>query len=105
MTNIQKYCIINYTEYKGVLNILLCIVNLIFSSIRNHLLLDQITPKIENCNVSFLKENKGKVIIMIKILNTMFALGIITQGISTFILRGTDSTFLYVQYFKTNNRL
>ncbi|WP_268741958.1 hypothetical protein [Fusobacterium animalis] len=42
---------------------------------------------------------------MIKILNTMFALGIITQGISIFILRGTDSTFLYVQYFKTNNRL
>ena len=105
MTNIQKYCIINYTEYKGVLNILLCIVNLIFSSIRNLLLLDQITPKIENWNVSFLKENKGKVIIMIKILKTMFALGIITQGISTFILRGTDSTFLYVQYFKTNNRL
>ena len=82
-----------------MLNILLCIVNLIFSSVRNHLLLDQITAKIENCKVSFLKENKGKVILMIKILNTMLALGIITQGISTFILRGADSMFLYVQYW------
>ena len=81
-----------------MLNLFLCIVNLIYLSIRNHLLLDQITPKIENCKISFLKENKGKVIIMIKILNIILPIGIITQGISTFILQGTNPTFLYIQY-------
>ena len=81
-----------------MLNLFLCIVNLIYSSIRNHLLLDQITAKIENCKISFLKENKEKVITMIKILNIILAIGIITQGISTFILQGADSMFLYIQY-------
>lgn len=75
------------------------VVNLFFSFVRNHLLLDQITPKIENGKVSFLKENKGKVIIMIKILNTMSVLGTITKAILTNMLQGKYSIFLYVQYY------
>lgn len=90
-----------YTEYKGGLNILLCIVNFIFSVIRNNLLLEQI----KNSEKSNLKKHKGKVIFMIKGLNKMFILFSIAQISSMIILQGTDSMFLYLQYLKANNRL
>ncbi|EGN66731.1 hypothetical protein HMPREF0401_01588 [Fusobacterium animalis 11_3_2] len=102
MTNTQKYCIMNYTEYKGVLNILLYIVNFIVLFMQKYHFSTIMIGKIGNSENSYLKKHKEQVIIMMETIFYMYITIPIVQELSTNILQGTDSTFLYVQY---NNRL
>ena len=89
MTNIQKYCIINYTEYKGVLKL----GNVSIIDFFSLMWVYSVPVEIVNYSNNFEKDYKEKVSNMKKIFKKFLAFLFILQGISM---------VLYVQY---NNRL